>query len=158
MSKEELARAKNAVFLLLNVRNRTEWEIRQRLQKKKYSPEVVDAAVAYFYGLQLIDDRAFARSWIQFRLSRLYGLRRIFFELVEKGIDRKVVDEELGRVRPELDEESAIRGLIQKRMSRYKELEPAKAKRRLFQFLANKGFSPEVITKVLNNANRQYDS
>ena len=88
----ELAKAKNAVFRLLKYRSRSRKELQDRLRHKKFSENTINQAIVYFDSLDLIDDQAFAVNWLNSRLSRPLGLRRIFFELKRKGISKDILD------------------------------------------------------------------
>ncbi|HSH81047.1 MAG TPA: RecX family transcriptional regulator, partial [Herpetosiphonaceae bacterium] len=58
------SKAWNAALRLLEVRPRTEHEIRDRLRRKQYAPEQIDAAVVRLRELELLDDTQFARMWV----------------------------------------------------------------------------------------------
>ncbi len=144
-----LRKAKETVYRLLKYRPRSEEEIRRKLKLKKFTDDVVEQTVEYFKKYQFIDDRLFARSWVKSRLHKPLGLTRIRFELRTKGVAEDIIKEELDNFfDPETEFESVL-SLARRRMTKYKNVEPLKRKRRLFEYLARRGFNSETIQKVL---------
>ena len=144
----ELSKAKATVFRLFKFRPRSEREIVEKLKSKKISAENINAAIEYFRKLDYIDDRRFAKAWTSSRLVR-NGINRIRFELRKKGISDEIIQETLGRIPEDYSELEAILPVATKRLRKYKNLEPIKTKRRLFEYLARRGFRQGTIHKAL---------
>ena len=103
----------------------------------------------YFKSLKLLDDQAFARSWIAWRAGKPFGINRIRFELKEKGIDTETAEELLKVFKEEVSEESVVLELARRRKALLKNLEPDKIRSRLYGYLLRKGFSVSTVIKVL---------
>ena len=147
---DEFSKAKRAAFESLKIRNRSEKEIREKLYRKKFDPDTIEQTVQYLKSVDLINDRQFARDWIRTRLAKPFGLRRIFFELKSmKGIPEEILKEEIACVQNNSSEESTIEALAKKCLRKYKNLEAAKRSRRLYEYLARRGFNIDIITKVI---------
>jgi SOS response regulatory protein OraA/RecX len=69
-------------------------------------------------------------------------------ELRIKGIGKEIIDEVLGE--EVVDEEKMARELIEKKAYKWKALEPRIARQKMSQYLAGKGFSWDVIQKVVD--------
>ena len=146
---DEHARAKNTVFRLLKIRQRSEQELRNKLKLKKISATVIDQTIEYFKKLRFIDDKQFAQSWIRGRLMRPYGFDRIRFELKTKGIAADIIKEQLNSAKENYNEYETVLELARWRFSRYKGIEPLKAKQRTFGYLSRRGFSIEAIQSAI---------
>ena len=147
---DEFSKAKRCSFQFLKVRNRSQKEIKDQLNKKKFNPQTIEQTVQYLKSVDLINDRQFARDWIRIRLNKPFGLRRIFFELKNiKGISEEILKEEITLARQDFKEEPTIEALAKKCALKYKNLEAAKRKRRLYEYLARRGFNIDIITKVI---------
>src|SRR3989339_1057982 len=97
-----------------------------------------------------IDDRAFAQNYIQSRSARHPSGRRLLeMKLKSKGVPDTIIKEALNELEPET-EEAAAQDLAKKKAAALKNLEPAARKRRIFQFLLNRGFSPGIARKFSN--------
>ena len=97
----------------------------------------------------LINDQQFARDWINMRLRKPLGLRRIFFELKQKGISTDVMTRELSFARGNINEEEIISGLAAQRALKYQGVDERTKKRRVFEYLIRRGFTPEAVTKIV---------
>jgi len=150
-SSPTLLKAKEIVFRLLKFRPRSEKEIRDKLQQKKIPEETIEQAIAYFKQLQLLDDRQFAQNWIRTRLRKPLGLTRIRFELKTKGVPDNIIKEELESNFDAEAEYEIVLDLAKRRATKYQRVEPLKRKRRLFEYLARRGFNSGIIQKVIKN-------
>jgi regulatory protein len=145
----ESRRARNAVNRLLKIRMRSELEIRGKLLQKGFSERVVDEVVQFFTKAKLINDRQFARMWINSRLIRPFGLSRIRFELHSKGIDKDIIESELSEIASGFDEDSVVCDLAKRRAAKFKNIKKDKLKQRVYGYLLRRGFSPSAVIKAI---------
>ena len=155
--EKELFKAKNTVYKLLNFRERSEKEIRNKLNTKGISSSTIEKCVIYFKDLDLIDDRQFAKKWINFRLKKPLGISRIRVELKQKGINENIIKEELSRSQENFDELNTVLKLAKRRLEKYKNIEQQKAQQRLYEYLTRRGFSGNSIRKTLTGLFTSYD-
>jgi len=146
---ESLEKAKNYCFLLLKFRPRSEYEIRERLKRKKFHEPIIKATLAFLKEKKFIDDEAFTQAWVDFRLKRPFGLRRIAQELRIKGIDKDIVAQVLEKTKQVYSEREAVVKIAKERLNRLKGIEPQTAKRRTLAYLLRRGFSPDAIIDAL---------
>ena len=156
--KDDFNKARNCCFRLLKIRDRSEKEIRTRLSQKKYSQEIINQTIQFLTTSELLDDRQFTKKWIQARLARPLGLKRIHFELKQKGISDDLIREGLSQLDNTYREEEIVFSLIKKRMPRYRTLDPVKRRQRLFGYLARRGFNPEIINNGLKKFYKTEDT
>ena len=153
----KLAESKKAIFRLLKYRPRSENEIRIKLRDKEFSPDIIQQTVEYFKKIGAINDQQFAIGWIRSRLNKPLGAYRIGRELRQKGIDDDMIAATLADASQDYDEDAAVVSLAQKRLKKYKAIDPLAARRRLYGYLARRGFSNGAIMKALNGiAKREY--
>jgi regulatory protein len=145
--EEQRAQARNYAFLLLSYKARTTAELRQRLTRKGFSPDIVAATLDRLTELKMVDDAGFARQFAEDRVSIGHkGKRRVYAELLKRGINRPEIDSALAQAPDEL---AAARDVAEKYANRNRRLEPAVLRRRLYAFLARRGFSPETIQQAM---------
>ena len=147
-----LKKAHNACFRLLKIRNRSEKELRDRLKQRKFTSGIISETIGYLKSIRLIDDEQFSRNWIQARLTKPFGLRRIQSELRQKGIPNELLKKELAFAEKNFDERAALKELLQKCRTKYKNVEPLKRKQRMFSYLARRGFNIEAIEEALQKS------
>ena len=138
MNKELL----NYALRLLNRKDYTEKEIRDKLLKKSQSKDEIDEVIEYLKEKRFIDDVRYAQNYLYFRLKRGYGKRRVVHELLNKGIAEELIDSVL-----KTENEDAEEVFLKK----LKLLEGKKNKRKkLFDFMYRRGFDSEKIIELLN--------
>src|ERR1700679_2855486 len=84
---------KAAALRFLKIRPRSIAELREKLELKSFSKEEIEAVLHELIASGLLDDRAFTRSWINYRLARPFGFRRIIQELHFKGFDQELIEQ-----------------------------------------------------------------
>ena len=148
--KELNKKAKNAVFRLLKVRLRSEYELIEKLRNKNIPDEIIKETVKFFKNLEFINDRQFAKAWISSRLKKPYGSNRIRFELKNKGIAPEIIEEEINHATKEdYCELQVINQLAKRRCEKYRNIEPTKRYKRVFDYLTRRGFSAPNIMKAI---------
>ena len=124
------------------MRQRSEWEIRTYLERKKTSPALADIILNKLSEYGYVDDEKFARMWVENRrLLRPTSLRKLQQELRAKRVPNEVIDKVLAE--DETDELAVLRELVAKKRTRF----PDDLK--LMQYLARQGFSYDNIKTVL---------
>ena len=97
----------------------------------------------------MLDDRAFTKSWISYRLARPFGFRRIIQELKIKGIDQEIIDQAFGELEGNYSPEKTALELAQRRWQRLPAIDPVKKKKRVMDFLLRRGFDASLVIKVI---------
>lgn len=154
--RDEVFAAKAVALKYLSYRARTEKEVRAKLVQKGFEENVVDAVIERLYALHYLDDAAYARSFVSGRFrNRGYGPARIRGDLMRRGIDRSLIEEALGEVlEPEETFETA-KEQAEKRWARLaSEPDPAKRRKKLSDFLVRRGYSYDIVRRVLEEVER----
>ena len=147
---------------LLAARGRSVRELRRRLLLAK-EPEIhVDAAIARLETLGALDDEQYARSVARSHLvGRGHAPRRIKQELARRGVARDVADRAIEMVVAEdaapgslgaesgVDLTETMERLARKKLRSLGTLEPETRARRLYAFLARRGYESDDIRRVL---------
>lgn len=156
-----------AAARFLEARSRSVSEVRRRLGGAGYRTDLVDGAIARMTELGMLDDEAFARTWVESRdRARPRGERAIREELRLKGIERETVDLVLGERReralasddaggreddgePASADRTAAQRLIAKNARALARVaDPRQRRQRAYALLARHGFDPETCREV----------
>lgn len=90
---EHADRALRAAVRAIEQRPRSIAELRDRLRRKGFEAEAIEQALERLQQLELLDDRDFARRWIENRqIFRPRGPAALRNELRRKGIDAALID------------------------------------------------------------------
>jgi regulatory protein len=149
----EYGKAKQAVKRLLEVRPRTETEIRRRLVQRKTPGDVLGRLVEDLRAEGILDDRVFARLWIEEKIARgTHGRRLIRHDLQKRGIHKEVLEEELARLYSVARELENASGLARKQLLKHKKVDGRLRRQRVFGYLQRRGFAADVATEAINDA------
>ena len=130
---------------------RSRKELSDRLTSRNVPDEVATALLDRFEEVGLVDDEAFARSWIASRQpGKGLARRALAQELRRKGIDEEVARTALDEVDP-ADEETAARALVRKKLRTLSRVDDTTATRRLVGMLARKGYGSGLAFAVVRD-------
>ena len=144
-------KARDAALNLISFRPRSAAELLRRLREKGFAAEHAEAAAARMAELGMLDDASFAESFVRDRVRlKPHGRRRLQQELRRKGVDPRTAGDAIEEVmeREETSELELARRAAAKWRPRGGE-EPTAARRRLYGFLARRGFSGDALNRVL---------
>jgi regulatory protein len=133
---------------------RSRKELSDKLAAKNVPADLATRLLDRFEEVGLVDDEAFARSWIASRRSVGSGggkglaRRALAQELRRKGIDDEVAREALDEIDPD-DEEAAARALVRKKLRSLSRVDDTTATRRLVGMLARKGYGSGLAFAVV---------
>ncbi len=140
---------------MLERRSRTAAELRQRLGRRGHAPAAVDATIARLATVGLLDDEAYARQFARTRLAAGRAApSRLERELVRRGLDRQTAAAALQDVLTEdaVDVAAILDEAVRRRMAMLAKLDAATRRRRLFAYLARRGFDAADIRSAIERA------
>ena len=141
--------SRDCALRLIEFRDRTEKELREKLTKKGYSEEQIEDTVEFLKNYGYIDDKRYASHFINDAINlKKWGKIRIRTELLHKGIDREVVDFAIEDAFSELDDDRVLTEM-KKRFSN-SDFSNMKERNRIFGFFTRRGFTPDEIKGAMN--------
>jgi len=129
---------------LLARREHSRLELRRKLGSGEIEPDLIEAVLDELQQEGWLSEQRLAEQLVGQARQR-YGARRVLQRLREKGVGGEVLDQAADTLRAQ-DLDSA-RALWRKRFGQPAKTLQEKAKQA--RFLAGRGFSPAVITRVL---------
>lgn len=130
-------------------RDRTVAQVEGFLRSRGVDPPHIEQAICRLTDLRYLDDLAYAQRWVEKRLAtKPMGPERLKAELQAKGISDGLTDGVLTEVFQHHSEEIVARRAIQGMRS---------AQRYVARFLHQRGFSDEVIERMMTEFKRSED-
>jgi regulatory protein len=146
--QDTLVEAANRAAEFLAYRPRSTQETRTWLAKRGLSEADCEAVIDRLGRLGYLDDRAFARYWVENRLTfRPMGGRGLRYELRQKGIAADLTNEVLAEL---LDEGEAAYAAASKRLRRYQGATETEFRTAIGSYLLRRGFSYETANAALD--------
>ena len=147
---ESVPEARSAALRLIKFRPRSEHELRGRLAEKGFSDAAVRTVVEDLRKTGLVGDARFARYFaVQQCSAKPVGRRLLLSRLRSKGIDAGLAEEAVQQATEGKDELERAREAASRRAPALEGLPREAAQRRLFGYLSRRGFSSEVVYKVV---------
>jgi regulatory protein len=142
-------RAQDVVYRQLAARARSQSELMQTLLRKGFEEDLARRVLQKFVDAGLVDDAAFAESWVRER-HRNRGLSReaLGHELRRKGVDESVTAAALSTVDDDAQVERAHE-LVRRALSTMTTVEGTARIRRLMGMLARRGYSESLAFRVV---------
>lgn len=158
----EVGKLMGRMYNLLNVRLRSEKEIRDYLRnlnfKKKVKDQeeisevVVDSLIENLKNKELLNDEAFAKAWVESRRrSKKKGINVIKMELFQKGVSREIIEEVVSSQQSVVSEGDLAKEALEKKARVWKNLEKQEFKKKATEFLVRRGFDYSTAKEVVEN-------
>lgn len=147
---DEYIFGKKTAFDYLSCRIRTIDEIRRKLKTKKIADVTISKVIAHLEELKLVDDEQFALQFAREKIkNKGLGKKVLMQKFFQKGISKATGEKVLDKLFDEVDEKE----LVLKQFTRYypkvKDKEKAEQKKKIFDYLAGKGFDFDIISEVI---------
>ncbi len=143
-------RAKLRSMNLLQTKDYTRKQLEDKLKQGEYPAECIEEALAYVESYGYIDDRRYARDFIEYHLQGK-SRKRIEADLMRKGIAKEIIGkafDELENLGVEQNEVTMIRELLRKKKY-FAETATRQEQQKMYGFLYRKGFQSDAIGKAL---------
>lgn len=143
--------AKAYALKLLGYRARSRKEMLERLRGKGFAVEDIEKTVQYLEDLDLINDETLASDLFVHAMNyKSLGEKGIRTFLIQRGIDRTLIDRTMSAHTPDMEEKTAMAFIERKIRSLGGHPEEA-VRRRLWGMLRRRGISGEVIKRVIES-------
>ena len=147
----DIEAAFRTVLRALEVRSYAKADLGRRLQRKGHPRPAVEAALERVAQLGLLDDAAYAQTYVETRAARGRGPSRLTRDLLSMGVERGLIDRALAAHWPEGSDQSSVpMALAQKRAAQLGSLPRQTKRRRLVAYLARRGFTGREITEIVD--------
>lgn len=139
-------RATKYAMHLLERQERTEKQLRDKLNQQRYPQECVEQAISYVKSYHYIDDLRYAEVYIRYHQEK-ESRQKLITKLLMRGIDREVIEQALEEEYL-ADECSQIKELLRKRQFDPEEADDV-TYRKMVQFLMRRGFRSGDIFRTI---------
>lgn len=147
---DEYIYGKKISFDYLSYRIRTVAEIKKKLKSKDISPVIIDKVINHLNELSLVNDEEFAKQLITEKIkNKPAGKRLLQQKLFEKGIAKQVSENALNKYLTDEAEKQMALKVYDKLKPKLKGADKQKAKQKIYETLARKGFEYDIINEII---------
>lgn len=146
----EYTKARDYAMSVLSRKAISSKALGDKLSEKGYADMVIPEVIRELEELGYIDDRAYAKMYMEYCTEKLWGSRKIDFEMKNKGIPSDIIDELLSEY-SEKDMTEAMSELI---IAKYScdDISNIKTKSKITRYFASRGFDFSKIDAAIKRA------
>ena len=126
-------------------------DVRDKLKTFDIPEEEKSKILDYLLDNRFVNDERFAKSFVRGKINQSgCGVNKIRFHLMQKGIDKDIIEEAIGQT----DEEAYRQRLIEILKTKAKSVKAAndfEKKRKLAAYAMQKGFEGSLVWETLND-------
>lgn len=135
----------------INSRFKSINEVRKMLRNKEFSSEVIDFVIEKLVKQGYLNDRLFSKLYINNQIvTTNRGPLKIKKELLDKGVDNNIIDEELDEFSEDIQLEK-IDKCIMKMLRSNNSRGGVILKSKIFNDLKTLGYESSIINKIIND-------
>jgi regulatory protein len=148
---DEYLYSKKISYDFLSYRIRSVKEIKDKLKLKEISQGTIEKTIAHLKELKLLDDEEFARQLVKEKLANKPSGKAVLKQkLYQKGIPAEITKRVLEETFNDSNEKEFVKEIFNKYFGKVKGLDVFKQRKKMFDYLARKGFDFEIIKEVIN--------
>lgn len=140
----EYSLALNKALNYISKSMHTNSQLIKYLRGKQYSPKIIDTVMNKLKEYGYVDDMAYATQFAELKKANS-GKRKIAFELKQKGVDNRLIDQVLDKI----EDESEACVAVAEKYIKGRSLD-LKLKQSAYRYLISKGFDYETVKGVLD--------
>ena len=126
-------------------------DVKDKLKTFDIPQESKDEILDYLLDNRFVNDERFARSFVRGKLNQSgWGVNKIRFHLMKKGIDKDMIDEALGQTDEEVYRQRLI-DILKTKTKTIKADSDFEKKRKLAAYAMQKGFEGALVWEVLKD-------
>ncbi|SHK44072.1 regulatory protein [Hathewaya proteolytica DSM 3090] len=149
-TEDNFSKAKNTALKYISRCLKTESEVVKKLERAGFDEGTSQRVIEYMKSYNFVDDVEYTRLFIKEKIKK-YGVTKIKYDLRNKGVNEKIVEEQLNN--NDLQEMDAV--INQVASKKYQQLKSKHedqyiVKRKLAQFLLGKGYEYELINRTIS--------
>lgn len=146
---ENYIKCKESALRMIERNFKTEKEVKDKLKLKGYDDDSIENSVRFLKEYNFVNDRAYTKAFINDKLKTM-GSQKIKYSLIQKGIAKEVIEEELSDLNKENEKYVAL-NIAKKKLSAIKNKENDKYKisGKLYRFLISKGYESNIINDIV---------
>lgn len=126
-------------------------DVRDKLKTYDISQEDRDKILVFLLDNRFVNDERFAKSFVRGKVNQSgWGMNKIRFHLMQKGIAKEIIDEALGQTDEEVYRQRLI-DILKTKSKTVKAETDYEKKRKLAAYAMQKGFEGSLVWEVVKN-------
>jgi regulatory protein len=131
--------------------------MRDKLRLKGYEDNSINKSIEFLKEYNFLNDRNYTKAFISDKLNSV-GSQKIKYTLIQKGIAKEIIDEELCKLDHD-NEKNAAFNIAKKKFDiiKKKENDNYKISGKLYRYLISKGYGYDVTSDIVKEVMSKED-
>lgn len=142
----------NYALFVLNLSMRTETEMKEKMLKRGYFPEVINKVIKRLIEDRYLDDKRYAEVFLEsMKRAKYYGQFVIRRKMMEKKLPKEIIANTLKEFLSDEDEKEIATRYLEKNFGELKTLGklPYEEKQKIMRRLLSRGFGIDLVKQCL---------
>ena len=126
-------------------------DVRDKLKTFDISEEEKTKTLDYLLNNRFVNDERFAKSFVRGKVNQSgWGVNKIRFHLIQKGIDKEIIEEALGQTDEEVYRQR-LTEILKTKAKTIKADSDFEKKRKLAAYALQKGFESSLVWEIIKD-------
>lgn len=146
----EFTKARDIALKILSIKSISSKNLSDKLNEKGYTDIIISRVIEELTSLGYIDDENYASMYLEYCMEKLWGKKKIRYEMQLKGIDEEIIE----KVFLSYNEDDALKSMAELIKSKYASfcLSDIKTKAKITRYFASRGFDYSIIDAAIRLA------
>ncbi len=144
--ESQYGRAKSKALDILSRKSVSGFMLEEELLKRGYDELVTERVKEELEDLGYIDDKSYTLLFLEYAESKVWGKKKILYELSKRGIDKNIVQDAIEEFK--IPDAEDIANLIKQRY-KGEDLSDFKVRQKIMRFFASRGFEFSVVEEAI---------
>ena len=156
--EDNYLKCKAAAFRIVEKTYKSEKELRDKLLLKGYDNESINKTMNILKEYNFISDENYVKMYVKDKV-RVQGKKKIKYDLAKKGINEKIIDEEIYNIDIDEERDTAYELAIKKyNVISKREVDKYKLSQKLYRYLLSKGYDYDTVSYVVKRITKVEDN
>ncbi|GAA0826009.1 recombination regulator RecX [Clostridium tertium] len=144
--EDDYIKCKNAALKIVEKSYKSEKELKNKLLLKGYDNLTIDKTLNFLKEYNFLSDTNYVKMYVKDR-SRLQGKKKIKYDLIKKGINDNLIEEEISNIDEDEEREVAYNMALKKyNVLSKRESDKYKLSQKIYRFLLSKGYDYDIVS------------
>lgn len=144
--EDDYIKCKNAALKIVEKSYKSEKELKDKLLLKGYDNLTIDKTLNFLKEYNFLSDINYVKMYVKDK-SRLQGKKKIKYDLIKKGINDNLIEEEISNIDEDEEREVAYNMALKKyNVLSKRESDKYKLSQKIYRFLLSKGYDYDIVS------------
>lgn len=144
--EDDYIKCKNAALKIVEKSYKSEKELKDKLLLKGYDNLTIDKTLNFLKEYNFLSDTNYVKMYVKDR-SRLQGKKKIKYDLIKKGINDNLIEDEISNIDEDEEREVAYNMALKKyNVLSKRESDKYKLSQKIYRFLLSKGYDYDIVS------------